>query len=388
MDSSHRALDVTSQLAPHLTPRGELSNLDLIPHIMQPTEVRALEMMLFYTPYPTFSPLYIYISLLSISISLFIYISLPPAVYLFKDCVVPVFSPSEMKVTVDALKEKSKFLNTYLHTLHSNLQLQHHRAASRIPDYKQTPKPKPKVLPSVNQWVTIDSDAEEVNGQEDEVVDEEYEAGGGGEMSESSQDDDDDDDDSDPEDWAVSSRSSRRTRTNNRVLGRTSRHPTRFTSRRSGSSVNYRRGIADSDSGDDSDDLMQNVSFDMEQAKAQRVARLEKRQAQVLQEAGVKQSKKASNAEVAEVCDEFDTDIDVGESSSSSSSLTSSSSSSSSSIQMSTLTCALCGLGHTEQDPLPGKLTGRHPLKIANKRVCVHDNCASFSPEVKVKLSL
>jgi WD40 repeat protein len=47
-----------------------------------------------------------------------------------------------------------------------------------------------------------------------------------------------------------------------------------------------------------------------------------------------------------------------------------------------TLTCALCGLGHSEEFPLPGPELGEHPIVHRDRRFWVHDDCAKFSPQV------
>ncbi len=51
-------------------------------------------------------------------------------------------------------------------------------------------------------------------------------------------------------------------------------------------------------------------------------------------------------------------------------------------VRRSSLVCALCGLGHTEDNPLPGPLLGLNPLSMGGKRdVWVHDECAGHSPQ-------
>jgi len=321
---------------------------------------------------------------------------------------VPVIGDVEMKAKESLLREKSAALSRYLPTLHSNLQLQHQRAAGRLSDFNHSHRKKSPTKASSHhannnkKWITVDSDGEDIQeneqgGEEEEVMDEEYDEVGCHSVSDS-----DELEDSDPEEWAISS--PRRTRRGldggHRLGGRTTRgnplssssSSTRTTNGRSRSTVNYRRGNVDSDDDEegeeyDSDDMMNNVTLDAEQAKLDRASRLEKRQRQVLQEEGVKKSKKRAVDEVEEVCDVFDSDI-IAQSSSSSSS-----SSSQEPVSVDSLICALCGAGHTDSAPLPGLLLGKHPLKIANKRVWVHDNCALFSPEVirkerKVRSSL
>ncbi len=51
-------------------------------------------------------------------------------------------------------------------------------------------------------------------------------------------------------------------------------------------------------------------------------------------------------------------------------------------VRRSSLVCALCGLGHTEDTSLPGPLLGLNPLSMGGKRdVWVHDECAGHSPQ-------
>ncbi len=51
-------------------------------------------------------------------------------------------------------------------------------------------------------------------------------------------------------------------------------------------------------------------------------------------------------------------------------------------VRRSSLVCAFCGLGHTEDNQLPGPLLGLNPLSMGGKRdVWVHDECAGHSPQ-------
>jgi len=49
-----------------------------------------------------------------------------------------------------------------------------------------------------------------------------------------------------------------------------------------------------------------------------------------------------------------------------------------------TLLCSLCGKGHSQGQPLPGPVLGSHPLKMRDRPVWVHDDCAHWSPQTFV----